>query len=105
MVLILDTELNSVGRKERPRVSRKVLIADDSPTIQKRAGGILTGEGYEVVTVSNGVAAVKKLPAVMPLVVLADVAMPGQDGYEGCAFVKNDGAVKQVPVRLAFRAP
>ena len=83
-------------------MARKVLIADDSPTIQKRAGGILTGEGYEVVTVSNGVAAVKKLPAVMPLVVLADVAMPGKDGYEVCEFVKNDGALKHVPVLLVF---
>ena len=102
MVRILDTELNSVGRNERPRVSRKVLIADDSPTIQKRAGGILTGKGYEVVTVSNGVAAVRKLPTVMPLVVLADVAMPGKDGYEVCEFVKKDGALKHVPVLLVF---
>jgi len=78
------------------------LIADDSPTIQKRAGGILTGVGYEVVTVSNGVAAVRKLPMVMPLVVLADVTMPGKDGYEVCEFVKKDGALKHVPVLLVF---
>jgi CheY-like chemotaxis protein len=83
-------------------VARKVLIADDSPTVQKKAGGILTGEGYEVVTVSNGVAAVKKLPAVMPLVVLADVAMPGKDGYEVCEFVKSHGDLKAVPVLLVF---
>src|SRR6266487_2749108 len=102
MILVLDTELNSVSRRERPRVSRKVLIADDSPTIQKRAGGILTGKGYEVVTVSNGVAAVRKLPTVMPLVVLADVAMPGKDGYEVCEFVKNHDVLKTVPVLLVF---
>jgi CheY-like chemotaxis protein len=83
-------------------VARKVLIADDSPTVQKKAGGILTGEGYEVVTVSNGVAAVKKLRAVMPLVVLVDVAMPGKDGYEVCEFVKKDDALKHVPVLLVF---
>jgi CheY-like chemotaxis protein len=83
-------------------VPRKVLVADDSPTVQKRAGGILTGEGYEVVTVSNGVAAVKKLAAVMPLVVLADVAMPGKDGYEVCEFIKKDEALKHVPVVLVF---
>jgi len=83
-------------------VARKVLIADDSPTIQKKADWILTGQGYEVVTVSNGVAAVRKLPAVMPLVVLADVTMPGKDGYEVCEFVKNHDVLKTVPVLLVF---
>ena len=63
-------------------MGRTILVADDSPTIQKKASGILTGEGLDVVTVSNGVAAVKKLPTVNPLVVLADVSMPGKDGYE-----------------------
>jgi CheY-like chemotaxis protein len=42
-------------------VARIVLVADDSPTIQKKALGILKGEGFEVETVSNGVAAIKRL--------------------------------------------
>ena len=71
---------------------RLVLVADDSPTHQRRASGILTGEGLEVLTVSNGVAAIKKLPSINPALVLADVAMPGRDGYEVCEFVKNSPA-------------
>ncbi len=85
-------------------MARTVLVADDSPTVQKKASGILTGEGLEVVTVSNGVAAIKKLPAVKPLVVLADVAMPGKDGYEVCDFVKNSPELQHVPVLLVFSA-
>jgi CheY-like chemotaxis protein len=83
-------------------VARTVLIADDSPTIQKRASGILTGEGIEVVTVSNGVAAIKKLPTVKPLVILADVSMPGKDGYEVCEFVKGSADFPNVSVLLVF---
>jgi len=83
-------------------VGRTVLIADDSPTIQSKAKGILTGEGWEVVTVSNGVAAIKKLSAVKPLVILADVSMPGKDGYEVCEFVKNSPDLRHVPVVLVF---
>ncbi len=81
---------------------RTVLIADDSPTIQRRASGILTGEGWEVVTVSNGVAAIKKLPSLKPLVALADVSMPGRDGYEVCQFIKQSPELKHVPVALIF---
>lgn len=81
---------------------RTVLVADDSPTIQNKAKGILTGEGLEVVTVSNGVAAIKKLPQVRPQLVLADVSMPGRDGYEVCDFVKNSPELRHIPVVLIF---
>lgn len=81
---------------------RLVLVADDSPTHQRRASGILTGEGLEVLTVSNGVAAIKKLPSIKPALVLADVAMPGRDGYEVCEFVKNSPEFAHIPVLLIF---
>ena len=83
-------------------MARTVLVADDSPTVQKKASGILTGEGFEVVTVSNGVAAVKKLPTVKPMVVLADVSMPGKDGYEVCEFIKSSAELRHVSVILIF---
>lgn len=83
-------------------MGRTILVADDSPTIQKKASGILTGEGLDVVTVSNGVAAVKKLPAVNPLVVLADVSMPGKDGYEVCEHIKSNASLAHVSVLLVY---
>lgn len=81
---------------------RLVLVADDSPTHQRKAQGILTGEGLEVVTVSNGVAAVKKLATISPTLILADVSMPGRDGYEVCEFVKNSPELARVPVLLIY---
>lgn len=83
-------------------MARTVLVADDSPTHQRRATGILTGEGLEVVTVSNGVAAIKKLAAVRPSLILADVSMPGRDGYEVCEHVKNSPDLVHVPVLLIY---
>ena len=83
-------------------MARTVLVADDSPTHQRRATGILTGEGLEVVTVSNGVAAIKKLSILRPVLILADVSMPGRDGYEVCEFVKSSPDLARVPVLLIF---
>ena len=81
-------------------MARIVLVADDSPTIQKKAVAILKGEGFEVETVSNGVAAIKRLAVLHPTVVLADVSMPGRDGYEVCEFVKKSEQHALVPVLL-----
>jgi len=81
-------------------VPRIVLVADDSPTIQKRALGILKGEGFDVETVSNGVAAIKRLAVLHPVVIIADVSMPGRDGYEVCDFVKKSAEFSHVPVLL-----
>jgi CheY-like chemotaxis protein len=77
-----------------------ILVADDSPTVQRKAQGILRAEGFEVETVSNGVAAIKKLPNLQPILVLADVSMPGKDGYEVCEFVKTSADFRHVPVLL-----
>lgn len=81
---------------------RTVLVADDSPTVTRKVEGILKGEGLDVKTVSNGVAAIKKLPQIKPLLILADGAMPGKDGYEVCDFVKNSPDLSHVPVLLVY---
>jgi len=78
----------------------KVLLADDSTHAQRMGTKILTGEGFEVVTVSNGEAAVKKLAGGGFDLVLADVFMPGRTGYELCAFVKTDPKTSHLPVIL-----
>lgn len=79
-----------------------ILVADDSPTMQRRASDLLIAEGLEVVTVSNGVAAIKKLPTVRPRLILADVSMPGMDGYEVCDFVKHSAEMSHVLVLLIY---
>jgi CheY-like chemotaxis protein len=81
-------------------VARLILVADDSPIIQRKVQRILQDEGFEAETVSNGVAAVKKLSTLQPVLVLADVSLPGKDGYEVCEFVKTSPDLLHVPVLL-----
>ncbi len=78
----------------------KVLIADDSLKVQKELTTLLKGAGIEVVTVSNGEHAVRKLPTVQPDVVLADIFMPVRDGYEVCEFIKSSAEFPHTRVVL-----
>src|SRR4030095_4404287 len=75
-----------------------ILLADDSITIQKIVNLTFSGEGIEVVTVGNGEAAVKKIHEIRPALVLADIFMPGKNGYEGCDPIKNDAPLSPTPV-------
>jgi CheY-like chemotaxis protein len=78
----------------------KILLADDSLTAQNTGKKILTSAGYDVVTVSNGVAALKKIAELHPDIVLLDVYMAGYTGVEVCAKTKADAATAQLPILL-----
>jgi CheY-like chemotaxis protein len=80
---------------------RKLLLADDSPTIRKVVSLTFGDEGFEVVAVADGAEALGALgDGRPPDVVLADVCMPGPDGYELCERVKGDERLRGVPVVL-----
>ena len=79
---------------------RKLLLADDSVTIQKVIDLTFADEGVRVVTFSNGQAAIDNLEQVAPDIVLADVFMPEKTGYEVCEYVKNNEKLKHIPVML-----
>jgi CheY-like chemotaxis protein len=66
----------------------RILLADDSPHAQRMGEHILTGEGFEVVTVSDGDSALLRLEDADPDLVLADIVMPNRSGYEVCQYVK-----------------
>lgn len=78
----------------------KVLIADDSLKVQKELTALLKGAGVEVVTVSNGEHAVRKLASVQPDLVLADIFMPVRTGYEVCDYIKASAEFGHVRVLL-----
>jgi CheY-like chemotaxis protein len=79
---------------------RKLLLADDSATIQKVVELTFSDEGMEVVTVGDGRQAVEKLDEVLPDIVLADVFMPGMSGYEVCEYIKRTERFSHIPVML-----
>jgi CheY-like chemotaxis protein len=78
----------------------KILLADDSMTAQNMGKKILTDAGYEVVAVSNGAAAVKKIAEQRPDVAVLDVYMPGYTGLEVCERLKSAHDTTNMPVLL-----
>ena len=85
-------------------MSRMILLADDSITIQKIVNLTFSGEGIDVVTVGNGDSALKKIHEHRPSLVLADIFMPGKNGYEVCEAIKSDPELRSIPVILLVGA-
>jgi CheY-like chemotaxis protein len=79
---------------------RKLLLADDSVTIQKVIELTFADEGVRVVAFSNGSDAIDKLEEIAPDIVLADVFMPEKSGYEVCEYVKQNEKLRHIPVML-----
>jgi CheY-like chemotaxis protein len=79
---------------------RKLLLADDSITIQKVVNLTFADEGIEVISVGDGDSAMRKFDEFIPDLVMADVNMPGLNGYEVCRIIKNTDETRDIPVIL-----
>ena len=73
-----------------------ILIVDDEPSILQTLGGLLTDEGFEVITALNGYEALKLIDVESPDLVLLDIWMPGIDGIETLKEIKKDNPNTQV---------
>src|SRR3954471_10227275 len=69
-------------------------------TAQNMGKKILVDAGYDVVAVSNGAAAIKKIASDRPDIIILDVYMPGYTGLEVCERVKGANESKSTPVLL-----
>lgn len=81
-------------------MSYKLLLADDSITIQKVVELILSEENYSITSVSNGEEAFEIAKMDRPDIILADIIMPKADGYQLCEQIKKDPDLRTVPVLL-----
>ena len=81
-------------------MARKILLADDSVTAQNMGKKILSDAGYEVITVSNGSAALKKVNELLPEIVVLDVYMPGYSGLEVCKLLRENRQTAEIPILL-----
>jgi CheY-like chemotaxis protein len=81
-------------------LARTVLLADDSVTAQNMGRRILMDAGYEVITVNNGSAALKKIHESRPDLIVLDVYMPGYGGLEVCQRLKESGETMRIPILL-----
>jgi CheY-like chemotaxis protein len=81
-------------------MARKVLVADDSVTIQKVVGLTFASEDIELAYVDNGEEAIELVRQFRPDLIMADVLMPGKSGYEVCQAIKGDPELQHIPVLL-----
>jgi CheY-like chemotaxis protein len=79
---------------------KTLLLADDSVTIQKVVGISFANEDVALLTVDNGDDAIARVREARPDIVLADVVMPGMNGYEVCEAIKSDPELRHTPVLL-----
>ena len=81
-------------------MEKKILVADDSLTIQKVVELTFVDSDYRLTCVTNGRLALEKVRQDPPDVVLADVVMPEKNGYEVCEEIKKNPATSSIPVIL-----
>jgi CheY-like chemotaxis protein len=85
-------------------MGNRLLLADDSITIQKVVAIIFANEEFELTVVDNGNAALEKAREIRPDVMLVDALMPGKTGYEVCAEIRRDPNLAAVPILLLIGA-
>ena len=76
----------------------KILVVDDSKTELHHLSSLLTKKGYAVRTAENGEEAMRRLAEEKPDLVLMDVVMPGQNGFQLTRSITRDPRFADVPV-------
>lgn len=85
-------------------MGKKLLVADDSLTIQKVIKLALSNDGYEIQTVSDGNEAIQAISLFRPDVVLVDIALPGKSAFDVKKAANADPELKKVPFVLMSSA-
>jgi twitching motility two-component system response regulator PilH len=76
----------------------KVLVVDDSKTELMALSDILQKQGMQVRTAENGEEAMKRLAEDKPDLILMDVVMPGQNGFQLTRAISRDPLYADVPI-------
>ncbi len=77
---------------------RSILVVDDSPTDRQYLTDLLVGSGYQVSTAESAEDALAKARQLKPDLVLMDIVMPGQNGFQATRALTRDDATKHIPV-------
>lgn len=80
-------------------MNKRIIVADDDPSILDVIKLILEDEGYEVETVLNG-GTLLKLNKELPDLLLLDIWMSGHDGRDICRKLKKQNSTKHIPIIL-----
>lgn len=79
----------------------RILLADDSPQALRLAERILTAQGFEVVSVSDGAVALRRLGDVNPDLLITDVYLPTKNGFDLARYLRSQTQYRDLPVIFA----
>ena len=78
-----------VAEAEIHQFPYRVLVADDEPSLREVTRAVLESEGYEVLTVADGLDGLNALSGALPDVIISDLSMPRMSGFEFLAIVRK----------------
>ncbi len=80
------------------RVQPLVLVVEDYPDAREMYAAYLQFSGFDVAEATNGLEAVEKAEALMPDIILMDLALPRMDGWEATRRLKSNDQTRHIPV-------
>jgi CheY-like chemotaxis protein len=80
--------------------NRTIIIVDDQPAIRRTLSGLFSGEGYNVLTASNGLECIRIIREKKPDLVLMDLNMPMMDGMKTVAIIRSFEDVCNIPIAI-----
>lgn len=81
-------------------LNKKILVVDDSITELKLMCEPFKAKGFNVITATDGLTALKKAQQELPALIVLDVIMPNMNGFEVCRKIKSSKELKHIPVIL-----
>jgi CheY-like chemotaxis protein len=79
-------------------MSTRVIVVDDDKEIREIITFVLTRNGFEVTSASNGQQLHAMLVQFIPDLIILDVMMPGEDGYQICNTLRSNPQTRHIPV-------
>ncbi|QBD82762.1 response regulator [Ktedonosporobacter rubrisoli] len=82
---------------------KRIVVVDDDKEVQEIVTFVLSRNGFEVVTASNGHQLqylLSSSPAILPDLIILDIMMPGEDGYRICSGLRSDPQTQHIPVMI-----
>ena len=81
-------------------MNKKILVIEDDPSTLRLIKYTLQQEGYEVLTVPNGLEGLRKARSEQPDLVILDVMLPGIDGFEVCHRLRAESQTAKLPILM-----